>query len=114
MEWIIENWFLVVALVAVLAICFVATFKWLGKPTAEQIANIKQWLLDAVIEAEQELGGGTGQLKLRQVYDMAIQRFKWLSVIPFDTFSVWVDEALAEMKKMLAENEKIKELIEGY
>lgn len=105
---------LVVALVAVLAICFVATFKWLGKPTAEQIANIKQWLLYAVIEAEQELGGGTGQLKLRQVYDMAIQRFKWLSVIPFDTFSVWVDEALAEMKKMLAENEKIKELIEGY
>lgn len=39
MEWIIENWFLVVALVAVLAICFVATFKWLGKPTAEQIAQ---------------------------------------------------------------------------
>lgn len=114
MEWLMNNWFMLVAVVAVLVVCVMATFKWLGKPTEEQIKNIKQWLLYAVIEAEQELGGGTGQLKLRQVYDMAIQRFKWLSVIPFSTFSGWVDEALAEMKKMLAENEKIKELIEGY
>lgn len=114
MEWLIENWFMLVAVVAVLVVCFMAAFKWLGKPTEEQIKNIKQWLLYAVIEAEQELGEGTGQLKLRQVYDMAIQRFKWLSVIPFSTFSGWVDEALAEMKKMLEENEKIKELIEGY
>ena len=66
-----------------------------------------------MIEAEKELGGGTGQIKLRQVYDMAIQRFKWLSMIPFSTFGMWVDEALEQMKKMLATNEAVKSLVEG-
>lgn len=113
MEWLVNNWFLLVVLVVVLVICFITVFKWLGKPTAEQVANIKEWLLYAVIEAEKQLGGGTGQVKLRQVYDMAVQRFKWLSLVPFDTFSGWVDEALDEMKKMLAENEKVKQLVEG-
>ena len=113
MEWLMNNWFMLVALVAVLAVCFMAAKKWLGKPTAEQIANIKEWLLLAVTEAEKQLGGGTGQLKLRFVYDLAVERFSWVSVIPFYTFSGWVDEALNEMKKMLAVNEKVKQLIEG-
>ncbi len=113
MKWLIENWYLVVVGIAAAVVGCLAIYKWAGKPTAEQIKNIKEWLLYAVIEAEQELGGGTGQLKLRQVYDLAIQRFKWLSVIPFNTFASWVDEALAEMKKMLAVNEKVKQLVEG-
>lgn len=113
MKWLIENWYLVVVGVAIAVVGCLAIYKWAGKPTKEQIANIKEWLLYAVIEAEKELGGGTGQIKLRQVYDMAIQRFKWLSIVPFATFSGWVDEALAEMKKMLAVNEKVKQLVEG-
>lgn len=113
MEWLISNWYLIVVAVAAAVIGTLAIYKWAGKPTAEQIKNIKEWLLYAVIEAEKELGGGTGQIKLRSVYDMAIQRFKWLSIVPFVTFSMWVDEALEQMKKMLAENEKVKQLVEG-
>lgn len=112
MEWLMNNWFMLVALVAVLAVCFMAAKKWLGKPTAEQIANIKEWLLLAVTEAEKQLGGGTGQLKLRYVYDWAVERFAWVAVIPFAIFSSWVDEALAEMKKQLAANEAVKAYIE--
>lgn len=113
MNWLIENWYLLVVGTAAGVVACLAVYKWAGKPTTEQIANIKEWLLYAVIEAEKELGGGTGQIKLRQVYDMAIQRFKWLSIVSFATFSGWVDEALDEMKKMLAVNEKVKQLVEG-
>ena len=112
MKWLMNNWFMLVALVAVLAVCFMAAKKWLDKPTAEQIANIKEWLLLAVTEAEKQLGGGTGQLKLRYVYDWAVERFAWVAVIPFGTFAEWVDEALAEMKKQLAANEAVKAYIE--
>ena len=112
MEYLINNWFMIVALMAVLFICFIAAKKWLSKPTVEQVANIKEWLLLAVTEAEKQLGGGTGQLKLRFVYDWAVERFSWVSVISFDTFAGWVDEALAEMKKQLAANEAVKAYIE--
>lgn len=112
MEYLINNWFMIVALLAVLFVCFMVVRKWLSKPTTEQIANIKQWLLLAITEAEKQLGGGTGQLKLRFVYDWAVERFAWVSVIPFTTFSSWVDEALAEMKKQLAENEAVKAYVE--
>lgn len=112
MEWLMNNWFMIVALLAVLFICFMAAKKWLDKPTAEQAANIKEWLLLAVTEAEKQLGGGTGQLKLRFVYDWAVERFSWVSVIPFSTFSQWVDEALNEMKKQLAVNTAVKAYIE--
>ncbi|WP_220452462.1 phage holin, LLH family [Dielma fastidiosa] len=113
MEYLINNWFMFVALLAVLFICFLAIRKWLGKPSAEQIANVKEWLLLAVTEAEKQLGGGTGQLKLRFVYDWAVERFSWVSVIPFDTFAGWVDEALAEMKKQLEVNNAVKAYVEG-
>lgn len=108
MEWFIDNWYLVVAGIAGAVVAGVGIYKWSGKPTAEQIANIKEWLLYAVTEAEKELGGGTGQLKLRKVYDAAVARFSWLAFIPFETFSEWVDDALEEMKQMLATNEKVK------
>ena len=112
MKWLIENWFMLVALGAVLVVCFMAAKKWLDKPTAEQVANIKEWLLLAVTEAEKQLGSGTGQLKLRFVYDWAVERFSWVAVIPFDTFASWVDEALTEMKKQLADNEAVKAYVE--
>lgn len=112
MKYLINNWFMIVALLAVLFIFFMAVRKWLSKPTAEQIANIKEWLLLAVTEAEKQLGGGTGQLKLRFVYDWAVERFSWVALIPFDTFTSWVDEALNEMKKQLAANEAVKAYIE--
>lgn len=113
MEFLIDNWYLIIALIAIVAVIIIACVKWLNKPTAEQIANIKEWLLYAVTEAEAALGGGTGQLKLKYVYDMAIERFPWLSIIPFETFSGWVDEALEEMRKMLENNQAVRQIVEG-
>ena len=63
----------------------------------------------AVTEAEAELGSGTGQLKLRAVYEMAVKTFPWVEkFIAFETFSTWVDEALEWMNTQLETNENVK------
>lgn len=94
-----------VIIIAAVAAIYVA-LKYPGK--------VVEWLVFAVSEAEKELGGGTGQLKLRKVYDKFIEKYPKLSIIvPFKTFSGWVDLALKEMKKQLETNPAVKEYIEG-
>ena len=105
---------IIVALVIV-AIALVCGVIWFVKKTKEkQIANIKEWLKYAVVEAERELGSGTGQLKLRMVYDMAVKQFPFIvQLIPFDIFSKWVDEALDWMRGQLAENKAAQSYVES-
>lgn len=98
MSWLNENWN--VLLTAAIVVAYVMLS---GKKT------IKDWLLYGVFMAEAEWGGGTGKLKLRTVYDMFISKFPVISkLLPFSVFSLWVDEALVEMKKILEENLDIK------
>ena len=109
MEWLISNWYLIIAAVAIIGCIGLAIRKFTSMPTARQIEKMKEWLLYAVVAAEKELGSGTGQIKLRYVYDMFISRFGWVAkVIPFPTFSAFVDEALDKMRDMLADNDKLK------
>ena len=75
---------------------------------SKQLEMIRQWLLLAVIEAEKQLGGGTGAVKLRYVYDMFIERFKFMSkIITFEQFSSLVDEALEVMRLMIQQNQNV-------
>lgn len=75
---------------------------------SKQLEMIRQWLLLAVIEAEKQLGGGTGAVKLRYVYDMFIKRFKFMSkIITFEQFSSLVDEALEVMRLMIQQNQNV-------
>ena len=77
-------------------------------PREQKIKNLKEWLKWAVVEAEKALGSGTGQLKLRMVYDMAAAKFPWvIKLVSFDLFSTWVDEALEWMRKQLSENKAL-------
>ena len=105
---------IIMALVIV-AIALICGIVWFIKlPKEKQIANIKEWLKYAVVEAERELGSGTGQLKLRMVYDMAVKQFPFIvKLIPFDIFSKWVDEALDWMRGQLAENKAAQSYVES-
>jgi hypothetical protein len=79
-----------------------------------QKKNILEWLLKAVVEAEKELGSGTGQLKLRTVYDWFIEAFPVVSAfVPFSVFSAWVDVALETMEKLLKDNQQVKAYVSG-
>lgn len=114
MEWLVNNWFLVIAFAAVCGGIGAAIYKFVKMPTSDQIKAVKEWLLLEVTKAEKELGSGTGKLKLRHVYDAFVTKFPWIAVaVSFDTFSLWVDEALDEMKEILKSNKSIQSYVNG-
>ena len=109
MEFIIDYW--VIALIVVLALVYkIAVF--MKSPSQNQLAQVREWLLYAVAQAEKKLGSGTGQLKLRYVYDLFILRFGTLArMISFETFSTLVDEALYIFRDMLRDNEAVSKYV---
>lgn len=112
MKVLIENWYLIIAAAAVLVIAGYGIYVFVKRPTSAQIQSIKEWLLYAVTEAEKALGSGTGQLKLRYVYNMFIDKFPYLSeIITFDMFSGLVDEALDDMRHLLETNKAVSNYV---
>lgn len=99
----------IVILIGVIGLCL-CWFLKLSKERQKEI--IIEWLLLAVIKAEKELGDGTGQLKLRFVYDLFIDKFRFISMlISFSQFSELVDQALDTMRDMLDSNKQIKDYV---
>lgn len=114
MNWLIDNWYLLVGGVALIVVAGFAVYKFVGLPTKEQVIKIKEWLKYAVTMAEKELGGKTGQLKLRMVYDMFVSKFPSVAkLISFDTFASWVDDALEWMNKQIEANKAIETVVNG-
>ena len=114
MNFIINNWYIILALAAVLGVAAWYVYRYFNLPSEAQLAKVREWLLWAVTEAEKELGGGTGKLKLRQVYDLFVTRFPWLArIVPFDLFSSMVDDALEDMREMLKNNQAVKAHVNG-
>ena len=72
--------------------------------------KIQQWLIWAVAQAEKELGSGTGQLKIKYVYDLFISKFPAVAIfIKYETFANMVEKALDEFKEMIDTNRRISE-----
>lgn len=94
------------------AMLFIVNFCKAGQ--AQQMQMISEWLLLAVVQAEKELGGKTGEIKLRYVYDKFLQRFgKVAMFITFEQFSGMVDIALDKMKILLSSNAVIAHYVKG-
>lgn len=98
-----------------IALVVAGAMLWTGtRIYAGGMANVRQWLIWATAKAEQELGAGTGKLKLRQVYDMFVTRFSWLArFVSFEKFAKIVDKALEEMNEMIQTNAAAKKLVTG-
>ena len=112
MEWLTNNWTLLVVIGAIIGVLVYYTKKFTALPSEQQLQKIREWLLWAVIYTEKELGQGTGVAKLRFCYDLFIQRFPNLvTVISFELFSKYVDEALVQMRKILETNKDIAEYV---
>lgn len=100
---------IIAALVIVAAAFFV-----IKKLIDNRESAIREWLKYAVTLAEKALGSGTGQLKLRQVYEAFIEKFSFISkIISFDEFSELVDDALEWMKNQLESNSAVAALVNG-
>ena len=114
MEFVANNWYIIIAAVAAVAVLVWFIFKFFKLPRESQIQKIKEWLLFAVTEAEKELGSGTGQLKLRYVYDMFVTKFPYLvKFVSFEMFSNLVDEVLDKFKEMFKTNKAIQQYVES-
>ena len=114
MDFIINYWYVLLAIVAAVAVGGYAIYAFAKMPSSEQLSKVKEWLLYAVTEAEKELGGGTGQIKLRYVYDMFIAKFSYLAkVVSFESFSGLVDEVLEDFRNMLETNKKLDNYVNG-
>lgn len=111
-EFLIAYWWLLIIAVAVFAVAGYAVYIFVKMPSNSQITKVKEWLLWAVTEAERELGSGTGQLKLRYVYDMFIVKFPSIAkVISFEAFSLMVDEVLEKFRDLLDKNQSLQNYI---
>lgn len=114
LNYIADTWYIYLGFIAIGVVAGVLIYRFVKLPTSEQIQKVREWLLWRVTLAEKELGGGTGQLKLRMVYDAFVARFGWLAkIIPFRVFSDLVDDALEEMRELLANNKAVAEYVEG-
>lgn len=113
-EFLIAYWWLLIIAVAVFAVAGYVVYIFVKMPSNSQITKVKEWLLWAVTEAERELGSGTGQLKLRYVYDMFIVKFPSIAkVISFEAFSLMVDEVLEKFRDLLDKNQSLQNYITG-
>ncbi|MBO5473584.1 MAG: hypothetical protein J6A08_07355 [Lachnospiraceae bacterium] len=114
--WLADNWMVLVGIGAAAVLAVSAAYRFLGMPTEKQQAKVKEWLIWACIEAEKALQIGTGQAKLRKVYEafVSIPAFSWIArVISFDTFSEWVNDALAEAKVMMINSGALAKYVYG-
>ena len=76
--------------------------------------NIVEWLINKVADAEAYFSSGTGQIKLRAVYDVFCKDRPFLSfLISFNTFSKLVDSALEKFRSMLSEDTGVAEWFEN-
>ena len=108
MSFIINYWYVILIILAAISVGGYMIYNFVKMPSNEQLKKVKEWLLYAVTEAEKELGSGTGQIKLRYVYDMFIAKFPYLAkVVSFEAFSNLVDEVLEDFRGMLKTNKQL-------
>lgn len=114
MDFILQHADAIIVAIVFIAGGSIYIFKFLSLSKAQRYQQIRAWLLQAVLLAEKEFGGKTGKLKLSSVYDKFCQTFPWLAkIIPFETFSKYVDDALEEARELLEKNEAIAAIVES-
>ena len=110
---VIDNWFLIVILLAVIFVLLSAIYNFVKKPSDKQIEQLKHWVFVAVIEAEKNLGTKMGEVKLNAVYNCFVMTFPALAkLISFDTFKEYVEEALDKVADLASSNSHFKEYLE--
>lgn len=107
-----DNMIIAIGIIIIIGVAAYAIYYFMNLSKDKQLEVVREWLLLACIQAEKALGSGTGQVKLRYVYDLFLSKFKYLSlVISFSQFSMLVDEALDTMRDMISNNKQVEQYI---
>lgn len=104
---------LVAILLVVLLLTVLSVWDFKQKTHEQKIDAIVHWLRKAVYYAEEELGAGTGQLKLATVYGKAVEVFPWITkYYTYEKFDTeLVQPALAWLNSQMSSNDNIKKLL---
>lgn len=109
---VIKNFMVICGCLFILIAAIMAFINYIKKPKEEKISDVQEWLKMAVAYAEREFGSKTGQLKLRYVYDLFLQRYPELHYfVSFEDISEWVDVALEWLNSQLESNKAIVDYI---
>lgn len=109
---VMDNMIIAIGIIIIIGVAAYAIYYFMNLSKDKQLEVVREWLLLACIQAEKALGSGTGQVKLRYVYDLFISKFKYLSlVISFEQFSMLVDESLDTMRDMISNNKQVEQYV---
>ena len=109
---LIGYWLLFMALILISIIIIYGVYVFIKMPSDEQLNKVREWLLYAVTQAEKDLGGGTGKIKLRYVYDKFLIKFPYLiQVISFEDFELLVDQTLIQFRALLSSNQSLQNYV---
>ena len=109
---LIGYWLFFMALILISIIIIYGIYVFIKMPSNEQLNKVREWLLYAVTQAEKDLGGGTGKIKLRYVYDKFLIKFPYLiQVISFEDFELLVDQTLIQFRALLSSNQSLQNYV---
>lgn len=110
LNWIMENWFIIVAVIALIFVAVYQYFKFSKLTKKQQLTKIKRTAYILVAEAEFSFGSKAGQAKFNYVYKMLANKFPLFNRIPKEAAYKIIDEALDELKEALKEERELNEI----
>lgn len=111
LSFITANWLPIIVVIVAILLVGLLVILW-RNGYKKQVAQILFYL---VTQAEQQFGGGTGELKFAAVSTWIYERLPWYIKLFFTTkqIDMMIEEAVTAMKGYLDENTKAKALVEG-
>lgn len=110
-EWIIENWFLIVALACVLGVVIKDIKDYLFLPKIEREKKIKTFIYNLVEEAEHQITGTKqGKIRLKFVIDKFYKKcpFIFKLLLPKAKLITFIEENVKEMKQYIESSREIQ------
>ena len=111
-EFLGNYWYLIITALSIIVIAIISIINFMKQNPEERLKSVKQWAIYACALAESHLGSGTGQLKMRETYNMFLQTFPSLAEkISYNTYKGIAEEALVEFKEMLKTNPNVQNVV---
>ena len=112
LKMILENWLVLVIVLILVLFAVYAVLRFLKLTPQQQLSKVKTALLYMVTEAEKELKSKTGRVKRSMVWEWIAERFPIISLfITEEKYDELLDQALAEFKAMLENNESLYDYV---
>lgn len=121
-NFIADNWTFIVTVLSCLYLGYVRLKKWNALSEEEKIDTalkiLREQMLSYVTEAEKDFGSGTGTVKRSEVIKKIYKDYPILNKVVnqenlIKTLDEYINDSLVELRKLLEDNEKFKELILG-